>query len=161
MSLLRGAPYVGTNSKLIEPILSKVKLKPGMKFLELGCGDGRVVCEAVQKYGAIGRGVDVSSLWLWFARMRARKMGIESKVTFFHQNVWKTDLAWADVIYVYLMPRMLTRYQNHLKQNARAGTQIISHSFELERLSDNLTEIATRGNSRIYYYRVGGKEKGL
>jgi hypothetical protein len=63
-SLLRGAPYVPTKSGIIDEILKTANLQTGKKFLELGCGDGRVVCQAVKKYGLIGRGVDISRLWL-------------------------------------------------------------------------------------------------
>lgn len=152
-SLLRGAPYVPTKSEIIAEILKKAKLQKGMKFLELGCGDGRVVCQAVQKYGLIGRGVDVSKLWLIFAYFRARKLGIDDKVQFVHQNIKKTDLAWADVIYLYMMPRFLEGYQKELKKALESNRVIISHTFELDQLKEHLSEVVVSNTTSTYYYR--------
>ncbi len=152
-SLLRGAPYVPTKSEIIDEILKKANLQKGSKFLELGCGDGRVVCQAVQKYGLIGRGVDISRLWLIFAKFRAHKLGISDKVEFFHQNIKNTDLAWADVIYLYMMPRFLEGYQKELKKALVSNKVIISHTFELDQLKEYLSEVVVSNKASTYYYR--------
>ncbi len=153
ISLFRGAPYVPTKSEIVDEILKKANLQKGMKFLELGCGDGRVVCQAVKKYGVIGRGVDISRLWLIFARLRAHKLGISDKVAFFHQNIKNTDLAWADVIYLYMMPRFLEGYQKELKQALVSNKIIISHTFELDQLKEHLSEVVVSNKTSTYYYR--------
>ena len=131
ISLLRGAPYVPTKTEIIDTILAKANLKPGMKFLELGCGDGRVVCRAVEKYRVIGRGVDISRLWVLLARIRARKLGIEHKVEFLHQNILESDLAWADVIYIYMMPRFLEKNSDSLFSRCRVGSVVVSNKFDI------------------------------
>jgi SAM-dependent methyltransferase len=153
ISLLRGAPYVPTKTEIIDTILAKANLKPGMKFLELGCGDGRVVCRAAQKYGVIGRGVDISRLWLLLARIRARKLGIENKVEFLHQNILESDLAWADVIYIYMMPRFLEGYQKELKKALVSNKVIISHVFELDQLKEYLSDVVVSNKTSTYYYQ--------
>jgi len=152
-SLLRGAPYVPTKSEIIDEILMKANLHKSTKFLELGCGDGRVVCQAVEKYGVIGQGVDISRLWLIFARLRACKLGISDRVEFFHQNIKNTDLAWADVIYLYMMPRFLEGYQKELKKALESNKVIISHTFELDQLKEYLSEVVVSDGTSTYYYR--------
>ena len=153
VSLLRGAPYVPTKTEIIDTILAKADLKPEMRFLELGCGDGRVVCRAVHKYGVIGRGVDISRLWLLLARIRARKLGIENRVEFLHQNILDTDIAWADVIYIYMMPRFLEGYQDTLRKALESGTLVISHTFALDQLEKHLYEVVESDGTSSYFYR--------
>jgi SAM-dependent methyltransferase len=134
ISLFRGMPYVSTKYSIIRSILDIANLKQGMQFLELGCGDGRVVCEAVHKYGVVGRGVDISRLWLVLARLRAQKMGIDNKVEFLHQNIKDTDLTWPHVIYIYGMPKFLSNLKTELRIAVESGKTIISHEFSLDDL---------------------------
>ncbi len=152
-SLLRGAPYVPTKSGIIDEILKNANLQKGSKFLELGCGDGRVVCQAVKKYRVIGRGVDISRLWLIFAMLRTHKLGISDMVEFFHQNINNTDLAWADVVYLYMMPRFLEGYQKELKRALVSNKVIISHTFELDQLKEYLSDVVVSKGTSTYYYR--------
>jgi len=152
ISLIRGVPYVSTKNSIIHPILDLANLKQGMKFLELGCGDGRVVCEAVHKYGVVGRGLDISYLWLMFARIRSQKMGIGDKVEFIHQNMKDSDLAWPDVIYIYGMPKLLANLMTRLIIAVESNKTIISHEFELNDLKKYQYEEKVIEERTTYYY---------
>jgi hypothetical protein len=55
-SSIMGAPYVPTSNKQLKAILDRAKLKESQVFVELGSGDGRIVREAVKKYGVQGIG---------------------------------------------------------------------------------------------------------
>ncbi len=150
-SLLRGAPFVPTKSADIDDILQKANLRPGMKFLELGCGDGRVVCQAVKQFGVVGRGVDVSRLWLGFARIRARRLGIDKDVEFIHENIIQTDVAWADVIYLYMMPRFLEKHAQSIFAKCRPGTVVISYVFEIACLTGHSKQTTTNMTPSFVY----------
>ncbi len=154
ISLLRGCPYVATKSKTIDSILKKAKLKKESKFLELGCGDGRVVCQAVKEYGVVGRGVDVSRLWLLMGTIRAHYLGIHNDVHFLHQNILDANVEWADVIYLYSIPKFLSGYQETLKQKLRPDTLIISHVFELDQLKEFQCGVIAVDKVETFYYRI-------
>lgn len=146
-SLWNGAPFVPSKDKDVDEIFRKVGLKKGMKFLELGCGDGRVVCKAVKNYGVIGRGVDVSWLWLICARVRAHIMGIHKQIVFRKEDIRMTDIAWADVIYLYMMPRFLDKYAEVIFAKCRPGTLVISYTFDIPALKGK-----EESNSTDNYY---------
>lgn len=150
-SLLRGAPFVPTKSADIDEILKEINLRPGMKFLELGCGDGRVVCQAVKQYGVVGRGVDVSRLWLLFARARAQRLGIDKNVEFIHENILRTDVAWADVIYLYMMPKFLDKHAQSIFAKCRPGTIVISYVFEIACLTGHFKHTTTSETTYFIY----------
>lgn len=149
-SLLRGAPFVPTKTSDIDDILQRANLKPDIRFLELGCGDGRVVCQAVKKYGVQGRGVDISRLWLSFARIRAWKLGVSKKVEFMHEDIRHTDVAWADVIYLYMMPKYLEKNAASLFARCRPGTIVISYVFEVKTLLSKESQFMRRNNIYVY-----------
>ena len=150
-SLLRGAPYVSSSMHEVRAILREVALEKDMRFLELGCGDGRVTCEAVATYGVIGRGVDISPLWVFGARIRARFMGISNRAEFQVADILKTDLASFDVIYLYMMPRFIARHAEILFARCRPGTLIISHVFDIPALQAQAIEAH---QPRYYLYRI-------
>lgn len=149
-SLWKGAPFVPSRGKDVTEILTSISLKKGDKFLELGCGDGRVVCEAFKKYGVQGRGVDVSILWLIFARFRARLLGIGDSVDFRCEDIRQTDIAWADVIYLYMMPTFLEKYSAEIFSKCRPGTRIVSYVFDIPYLKEKSQSSKQEGKYYIY-----------
>ena len=64
-------PYVPTGRETIEKVFSYIHPTKDMKILELGCGNGRVLCSAVKRYGAHGKGVDMNPVFIFFARNSA------------------------------------------------------------------------------------------
>lgn len=153
ISLWRGAPFVPTRTKAIRQILKKANLQKGMQFLELGCGDGRVVCQAVKEFDITGQGVDVSRLWLWIASLRAWRLGIGNRVKFKHQNILQTDLSSADIIYIYMMPRFLDTHGDIFHRAIEEGALVISHTFEIKTLQRYEQSVVNHGNSFTYFYQ--------
>ena len=60
-----------------EIICQKLKLKPGMKILEIGCGWGTFAEYAVKNYGVSVLGVTVSKEQLAYAKKRCRDLDVE------------------------------------------------------------------------------------
>lgn len=152
LSLWKGAPFVPSKSNDVDRALKDAELKAGQKFLELGCGDGRVVCKGVKEYGVLGRGVDISPLWLFGARLRARLIGIHTKVEFKVEDILRTDIAWADIVYLYMMPRFLGNHAAHIFAKCKPGTLVISYVFDIPHLKDHLTKTDSQG--RYYIYKI-------
>lgn len=66
------------NQKL-DHILNKLRLKPGDKFLDIGCGWGALITRAAQKYGAIATGITLSQNQFDGAREQIRRAGLEGQ----------------------------------------------------------------------------------
>lgn len=66
----------------IDMTCRKLRLKPGDRLLDIGCGWGGLLCHAVRHYGVTGHGVTLSEEQLAFARAKAEKLGIADRVTF-------------------------------------------------------------------------------
>jgi cyclopropane-fatty-acyl-phospholipid synthase len=65
----------------LDMICRKLRLKPGEKFLDIGCGWGGLVCHAVQNYDVTAHGVTLSQKQFDFATAKAKRLGIEDRVT--------------------------------------------------------------------------------
>ncbi len=64
----------------LDHICRKLRLKPGDKFLDIGCGWGGLVCHAARHYGVKAHGVTLSQTQHDFAQEKIRKLGLEDSV---------------------------------------------------------------------------------
>jgi cyclopropane-fatty-acyl-phospholipid synthase len=65
----------------LDMICRKLRLNPGDRFLDIGCGWGGLVCHAAQHYGVKAHGVTLSDAQLEVARQRIAARGLEASVT--------------------------------------------------------------------------------
>ncbi len=63
----------------LDHILNKLMLRPGERFLDIGCGWGALVIRAAKKYGARATGITLSRNQYEFARRRIAEEGIEDR----------------------------------------------------------------------------------
>ena len=65
----------------LDMICRKLRLKPGDRLLDIGCGWGGLVCHAVRKYGVTATGITLSEEQIDFARDKVKKLGLADKIT--------------------------------------------------------------------------------
>jgi cyclopropane-fatty-acyl-phospholipid synthase len=65
----------------LEHICRKLMLKPGEKFLDIGCGWGALILHAAQRYGVHAHGVTLSPEQLKVARQRIDQAGLADRVS--------------------------------------------------------------------------------
>jgi cyclopropane-fatty-acyl-phospholipid synthase len=58
----------------------KLRLKPGERLLDIGCGWGGLVCHAAQHYGVRAHGVTLSQAQFDFATEKVRRLGLGDRV---------------------------------------------------------------------------------
>lgn len=63
----------------LDHILNKLMLKPGEKFLDIGCGWGALIIRAAQKYGAIATGITLSKNQFDGAQEQIKRAGLEDR----------------------------------------------------------------------------------
>lgn len=66
----------------LDMICRKLRLKPGERFLDIGCGWGALLCHAATHYGVKAHGVTLSKEQLAFAQDKVKRLGLQGKVTF-------------------------------------------------------------------------------
>ena len=65
----------------LEMICRKLRLKPGDRFLDIGCGWGGLVCHAAKNYGVRAHGITLSQEQLDFAQEKVARLGLTGRVT--------------------------------------------------------------------------------
>lgn len=70
----------GQDDKL-DLICRKLRLKPGDRFLDIGCGWGALICHAAERYGVSARGITLSDAQLKRATEEITARGLSDRVT--------------------------------------------------------------------------------
>jgi cyclopropane-fatty-acyl-phospholipid synthase len=65
----------------LDHILTKLALKPGERFLDVGCGWGALILRAAKRYGAVSTGITLSKNQYEYARERIRSEGLQDRCT--------------------------------------------------------------------------------
>lgn len=152
--------FVPTPMAAVERMIVMAELKPGETVYDLGCGDGRIVVAAAQRHGVRAVGVDINPERVEESRARVREAGVENLVTIRQADIFTLDLSEADVVFLYLTPRLNERLMPQLR-TLKPGARIISYEFDMgnakpvevvrERLDDY-------GEQRIYKWIVPWEE---
>ena len=124
-------PYVPTPQVTVDEMLRVAGVGPRDFVIDLGSGDGRIVVTAARKFGARGFGVDLDEELVAQSGENAHRAGVEDRVNFLRQDLFKTDLSKATVITMYLLPSVVRRLRPQLLQ-LKPGTRIVSHDFDMD-----------------------------
>jgi len=152
-SSIKGSPYVPTKSADIDLILKNAQIKKDQVFLDLGCGDGRVVRQAAKKYGAYGIGIDINLLMIYWAQFLAKlthTISVEFKV----MDIVSQKLPKADVVYIFLMPKLIEKIKPKLKNYLDNKCLIISHGFYIKGFNQYCIKKIDGNPFGTFFYRI-------
>jgi len=147
---MSAAPWYPTFRKNRRRVLDMAEIKPGDKVYDLGCGSGWFVMGVAQlKANSVGFELSlpaylISKIRSWFTR------GPGSAQIFF-RDFWKADLSDADLIYVFLTPRVMPKLRAKLEKECRPGTRILCHAFPMPEWLPVRTEKLTKGIQAYLY----------
>ncbi len=65
----------------LDHILNKLMLKPGERFLDIGCGWGALILRAAKKYGAVATGITLSRNQFDYVQSRIKAEGLQGRCT--------------------------------------------------------------------------------
>ncbi|MEK7404014.1 MAG: class I SAM-dependent methyltransferase [Acidobacteriota bacterium] len=150
-------PYVPTPPEVVEAMLKLAGVKKGDTVYDLGCGDGRIVIMAAQKFHARGAGVDINPVRIKEAEENARQAGVSGQVRFIEKNLFDADIHDATVVTLYLLSDVNLRLRPKLLRELKVGTRIVSHSFSMGEWKPD-KEIEVNGRS-VYLWIVTEKAK--
>lgn len=126
--LLVGAPYLPTLSPQVDAALKLADLSPGDTLLELGCGDGKVLIAAARR-GINVVGYEINP-WLvivaWLRTWRYRK-----HVRIIWGDFWQKPWPQAEAIFVFLLPKYMTKLHKKCIQYNHKPVKLISFAFTI------------------------------
>ncbi len=152
------APAFPTPQGVVERMLELAGLQPGETLYDLGCGDGRIVITAAQKFQAKAVGVEIRRDIYESTLGRVRSLGLNDTVHIVYGNALKTDVSQADVVTLYLMTSSNDRLKPVLAK-MKPGARVVSHDFEIRNWKPITTErmmVGTRPHM-VYVYQIQRK----
>lgn len=150
--------FVPTPEPVVEAMLTLASVRPGEKVYDLGCGDGRVVISAARDFGAHGVGVDIDPQRIRESEANAREAGVSDRVEFVEGDLFTMEFSDADVVFLYLLPRLNVKLRPRLLAELRPGTRIVSHSFHMDDWKPD-AEQTVEGRT-IYFWRIPARVAG-
>ena len=125
-------PFVPTTEEGVKAMLKLADVKNTDVVYDLGCGDGRIVVTAAQKFGVQGVGIDINPERIKEANENAHQAGVADRVRFIEQNLFDADIHDATVVTLYLLPEVNLRLRPKLLKDLKVGTRIVSHQFDMD-----------------------------
>lgn len=157
---LIGAPYAPTRRAVVRKAFDAINLGAGDTVVDLGAGDGFIVCEAARR-GANAIGYELSPIMWAVAWFRIKLLPLtkgESRakrgVGVYFGNFYKQDISGATIIFVFLMPQNMLRLKKYLAtQSLPHAKYLLSYSFPLPNVKPQQT-ITVPQKGTIYVYNV-------
>jgi len=133
--------------------LKLAEIGPYDLLFDLGCGDGRVISDAANLFGARAIGFDINPEKVREARARIRWAGVSQRVQVRLQSILAIpDIYRATVIYLYLTQRALKKVIPILARRCRKGTRIVTVDTWNHEWPPEKTLTVQRG---LYRWRIG------
>ncbi|KQT08726.1 SAM-dependent methyltransferase [Ramlibacter sp. Leaf400] len=123
-------PFITSPDNVTLEMLRLAGVGPRDHVIDLGSGDGRIVITAARRFGASGLGVEIVPQLVESSRRSAQEAGVADRVKFAEQDLFKTDLAPATVVTMYLLPEVNMQLRPALLA-LKPGTRVVSHDWDL------------------------------
>lgn len=150
------APSFPTPQTVVDRMLEIAHVKPGDVVYDLGCGDGRILLAAAQRFHAKAVGIEIRRDIYEKTSAQITQKNLADQIRVIHGDALKTDLSPADVVTLYLMTsaneRLKPVFQHYLKPTAR----IVSHDYEIKGWRADTVDrlIVDHQPHTIYLYHV-------
>jgi len=141
--------FVGTPYDLISTMLQMADVKKTDMIYDLGCGDGRILVLAAQKYGAQGIGYDIDPERIIESRQNVSKNNVQNLVKIIQADIFTLDLENADVMPLYLHPDMMRQLVPQVEK-MKPGSRIVTHEYgfpDIYKPDQKITVISNEDNA--------------
>lgn len=123
--------FVPTPQDVVDKMLELAEVTKDDLIYDLGCGDGRIVVTAAKKYGCRAVGYDIDPNRVKESLDNVAKNNVGHLVSIEQKDVFTLDLSKANVITLYLLPKLNVKLIPQLEK-LKPGSRIVSHDFSME-----------------------------
>ncbi|NTW22564.1 hypothetical protein HGA34_03425 [Candidatus Falkowbacteria bacterium] len=145
--------WVPTRKHDLPRILELAELKPGDRFIDLGCGTGTVPRYAAANCQADIYGIELA-LPFYFWCLTTQFFGGRRNINYLWGDLFKHSLAGYDVVYVFGIPdKLKSKLRPKLERELKAGARVISYAFAIEGWTPDKISRPEPQKASIYLYK--------
>jgi cyclopropane fatty-acyl-phospholipid synthase-like methyltransferase len=150
------APFVASPQPIVDRMLDIAGVKAGDTVYDLGCGDGRILITAAQRFKAKGVGVELSEKLVSSTKDSLKRMNLQDEVKIIHGHLLDVNLQPADVVTIYLETNSNDLLRPNLEKYLKPGARVVSHDFEVRGWKPTKVEKINSHNRNhtIYLYTM-------
>lgn len=123
--------FVPTPNEIVATMLKMAAVTKKDTVYDLGCGDGRIVITAAQRYGARGVGIDIDPERVAEATENVARAGVADRVKIIRGDLFEADISAATVVTLYLLTDLNLKLRPKLLRDLTPGTRVVSHAFSM------------------------------
>lgn len=123
--------FVPTPNAIVAAMLRMAAVTKADTVYDLGCGDGRIVITAAQRYGAHGVGIDIDPDRIAEATGNVHQARVGDLVKIINADLFEADISEATVVTLYLLTELNRKVRPKLLRELRPGTRVVSHAFSM------------------------------
>jgi ubiquinone/menaquinone biosynthesis C-methylase UbiE len=157
--------YIPTPLKLVDILLDFAEVTREDILYDLGCGDGRILIRAAERFGTRCVGIECDRDRIAEANLRAKEAKVQHLIEFRHENLFTCNFQDATVVYLYLLPHLNLRLRPQLWRQLKPESRVISRDFDIEdwQCDRSLTveEREAEEEATLYYWLVRAKRSSL
>ncbi|MGQ0749576.1 MAG: SAM-dependent methyltransferase [Betaproteobacteria bacterium] len=144
--------FVPTPNDVVNKMLEMAQVTAKDVVYDLGCGDGRIVITAAQRYGCRGVGIDIDPERIREATENVQKGKVADKVKFIQGDLFESDISEATVVTLYLLTELNLKLRPKLMKDLRPGTRVVSHAFSMGDWKPERTEHVN--GASVFLWRI-------
>lgn len=144
--------FVPTPNEVVSAMLKLAEVTKKDTVYDLGCGDGRIVIAAAQRYGARGVGIDIDPERVAEATANVKKAGVADRVKIVRGDLFEADISPATVVTLYLLTDLNLKLRPKLLKELAPGTRVVSHAFSMGDWKPERTMEV--GGTTVYLWRI-------
>lgn len=152
-----GIPYVPSRTHIAKKLIEHARLRKGETVFDLGCGDGRLLTYAAKSQEITAIGYEIAPMVYLAAELRRLLSKNRKKIDIRFESMFRANLKKANVIFVYLMPKILPKIAEKIMKECKPGTRIISNTFKIPGLKLIKRVPKRRHYPTIYVYEIQNK----
>lgn len=150
----RVAPFAPTKKPELVELDKIIKQQKIKRFMDLGCGNGRVIDFLAKNNPEISfSGIEYSFILYLICKIRFWRC---NNVRIYYGNLFSHDWSKYDALYLFWMPRALEKYQDKFLKKIIPGQTVLSYVFPIKFLQTNLISQVRAGKRDLptYCYQI-------
>ena len=154
-------PIIKTPKNVIDEIVELMNLKKEDTFVDLGCGDGKIVLEAYENGKCKCYGLDLSPMMIIIARtLRIVRFPNNKDIVFDVENIYASPLDDFTKVYCFLDENSLNILRREFLKLVERGGGVYSYKYKVKGLVPEKKVELSNGEYLYVYEKSGGGSKG-